>query len=296
MEQTKKLKRGWIALHRKIEDSEIWQQEPWRLKTWLYFLLEANHQDVEREGQIFKRGQLYVRSSKVLGEKMRWRSGCVWKIPSIDAVKQFLSWLRKRKMITTRRTIRGLFITILNYPKYQKGGGVNTDFFGSLVDTPVDTEKHAIVDTEVKAKNKDKKEKKRPIADTEAKLSVDTEAAIYDKQEGNKQQYTTDEYSETLNINLSELILFFKEEVKRLKNMRIEIPYRKHPVFARLEEMMFRKDNPYSLEELKSVITYYLESEKAAKYPISLAVCFNDHTLNSYNKWKMDKESDELYA
>lgn len=99
-------------------DSEIWEQEPWRLKAWLYMLLEANHKDDDQKR--LQRGELLVPSIKDFNEKLRWRKGCVWmKPPTVEATKEFWQWLRQQGMVTTRRTTRGTIIKILNFAEYQ---------------------------------------------------------------------------------------------------------------------------------------------------------------------------------
>lgn len=117
--QNGKLKEGWIAIWRCLFKSEIWEQEPWRLKAWLYMIGQANHSDKTEFGRNLKRGQLLVNRIKDLNRAIRWRRGSVWKTPTVEATKTLWWWLRQKGMITTKRTTRGTIITILNYPKYQ---------------------------------------------------------------------------------------------------------------------------------------------------------------------------------
>lgn len=133
------INKGWVALWRKIEDSEIWEQEPWRLKTWIHFINEANHSDELRYGQKLRRGQVYISSMAELCKQIRWKKGFVYKTPTVNAMKHFWEWLRKRGMVDTRRTTRGTIITILNYRKYQD--------IPKKESRMVDTSKSPMVDT-----------------------------------------------------------------------------------------------------------------------------------------------------
>ena len=114
--QTGKQK-GWVTLWRKLKDSEIWEQEPWRLKAWLYLLLEANHEDDDQKK--LQRGELLVSSIEQFNEAIRWKMGRAWNRPTREATKTFWSWLRKKGMITTNRTTKGIIITIINYSEYR---------------------------------------------------------------------------------------------------------------------------------------------------------------------------------
>jgi len=127
--------KGWVAIWRKLIDSEIWIQEPWRLRAWLYFIAEANHCEELRYGQKLERGQLYISSMSDLCREIRWKKGFAYKETSVNAMKQFWKWLRKEKMINTKKTTRGSIITILNYDKYQD------------IRKMVDTKKQPTVDT-----------------------------------------------------------------------------------------------------------------------------------------------------
>ncbi|MFJ7949989.1 hypothetical protein ACIQZG_00515 [Lysinibacillus sp. NPDC096418] len=62
---------GWIKLHRKVLDNEIWcDVTVFRLFTLL--MLKATHQELKVRGQTLKRGQ-YVRSYSKLAEDLAYR-------------------------------------------------------------------------------------------------------------------------------------------------------------------------------------------------------------------------------
>jgi len=111
--------KGWITIWRKITDSEIWIQEPWRLKTWLYFLLEANHSEKKKYGQRLARGQIYISSIEELCKEVGCRRGYIINNPSVNSMKHFWKWLRDKQMVDTKKTTRGSIVSIINYQKYQ---------------------------------------------------------------------------------------------------------------------------------------------------------------------------------
>jgi len=128
-------KQGYIKLHRKILESEIWVQEPWRLKAWLYMLLQANHSGIKKFGQKLERGQLLVNRITDFNKEIRWKRGFVYKTPTVEATKTLWRWLRERAMVTTKRTTRGTIITISNYCLYQDRDPKETNSVATSVAT-----------------------------------------------------------------------------------------------------------------------------------------------------------------
>ena len=147
--------KGWVAIWRKTIDSEIWLQAPWRLKTWLYLISEANHADEQRHGQKLKRGQIYISSMADLCKQVRWKKGFVYKTPTVNAMKQLWEWLRKKGMVDTKRTTRGTIMTILNYRKYQ-------DIQKEEIKT-VDTSKFPVANTKQTPTTSDGRQPLKPL-------------------------------------------------------------------------------------------------------------------------------------
>jgi hypothetical protein len=114
---------GWVKIHRKILDSELWLMKPisWKL-IWLYILMSVNHEP--KAG--FERGEGYFNFSverDLIGKEI-----------TKDQIKSFLKYAKgppqgklqentllyaKEPMITTKRTTRGTRIKVLNYNIYQ---------------------------------------------------------------------------------------------------------------------------------------------------------------------------------
>jgi hypothetical protein len=140
---------GWIKIHRKIIDSEIWSKPPLYLKVWMYLLLRAQHSDYKK----LKCGQLYT-SIPEIQEACAWKSGYRTEKPSKDQVFQILSWMRTvshgmdtegytgattgATMITTTRATQGMLVNIDNYRVYQTS---EYDGGNSKEDTGATTEK-----------------------------------------------------------------------------------------------------------------------------------------------------------
>ena len=108
------IKGGYYIKARCIQDSEIAHTAPHIREIWDWVLKEANHKDTK----VCKRGQC-VRSYKDIQEGLLWYIGWRKMTYSKDQCEIAMKWLRKRAMITTKKTTRGLIITIVNYDKYQ---------------------------------------------------------------------------------------------------------------------------------------------------------------------------------
>ena len=109
------MKAGWIKLHRKLLDSEIWnKREPFDARSaWIDLLLMANYEDKEIffDGEMIKvkRGQIVTSISK-LSKRWGW---------SRDKVKRFLDSTDKSTMLTRNSTTHKTTITLVNYGFYQ---------------------------------------------------------------------------------------------------------------------------------------------------------------------------------
>lgn len=106
---------GWIKLHRKIRENEIWQKEPFNKRSaWIDLLLRASH-----KGEKFligntiielEAGQIFT-SEKKLADDWKWSR---WK------VRCFLNLLKEIGQIETpEKTSRYTILTITNWELYQ---------------------------------------------------------------------------------------------------------------------------------------------------------------------------------
>lgn len=105
---------GWICLHRKLQQSIVWNLEPFsRGQAWVDLLLSANH---DRAVFMFRgipvtvqRGQVGL-SEETLAAKWKWSRG---------KVRRFLTWLESERQVIQQKSNVCSLLTILNYDQYQ---------------------------------------------------------------------------------------------------------------------------------------------------------------------------------
>lgn len=105
---------GYYIKARKIQESEIAHAPPHVREIWDWLIKEANHKNNGK----FKRGQT-MRSLKDIQDGLKWYIGYRKMTYSKSNCEMAMNWLRKRGMIETAKTTRGMIITILNYDTYQ---------------------------------------------------------------------------------------------------------------------------------------------------------------------------------
>ena len=118
--------KGWIKLHRKILDCEIFAGEPFsKMQAWIYLLLMANHEPKEifigYQKVRIERGQLHT-SERKLATIWGW---------DFRKVKRFLDVLQMEKMLSRNSSAHGSTLTIVNYDIYQVGGSTHGSTLGS---------------------------------------------------------------------------------------------------------------------------------------------------------------------
>ena len=133
---------GWIKIHRKILDCQLFKNEPYsKMQAWIYLILKANHSDreifINGEKVTIKRGQFHTSLYK-LEKEWKW---------SKMKVRRFLSVIEREQMVITSRSESGTTITIVNYGLYQYGDTTN--------DTTNDTQTR-IIKNEKNVKNNNK--------------------------------------------------------------------------------------------------------------------------------------------
>lgn len=124
------MEQGWISVHRKLQDSEIWNLEKFtRGQAWVDMILMANH----KPGSFFLRGiEIKVdrgqiaRSEESLAAKWRWSRG---------KVRRFFSWLEMKQQIVQHKSKLLSIVTIVNYNDYQKNSTTNSTTNGQQTDT-----------------------------------------------------------------------------------------------------------------------------------------------------------------
>lgn len=105
---------GWISVHRKLLDSDLWKCETFtRGQAWIDLLLLANHSETffyKRGNKVtVKRGQV-GRSQVELSDRWNW---------SRSKVRKFLNDLEKEQQIIQHKTTVTQILTVINYDYYQ---------------------------------------------------------------------------------------------------------------------------------------------------------------------------------
>ena len=119
----RKRDKGWIKLHRVIQDSAIWSSdEPFdRRSAWMDILMMVNHEQrtilINGRPQVVEAGQRWT-SIRVLAERWKW---------SKDRVMRYLNLLVETGMITLHKTPNGTLLSVVKYGFYQYGQDTDKD-------------------------------------------------------------------------------------------------------------------------------------------------------------------------
>ena len=152
--------KGWIRLHRQIQDSKLWLSDPFTwAQAWIDLLLMANYKDSMflLRGNVIKvkRGEI-ARSERTLSVRWKW---------SRNKVRRFLKWLKTEQQIEQQQSNVINIVRIVNYEKYQQND--TTD------DTTDDTTEGTRLKKVKKEKNiKNEKKKEYTENSIEFQLSV----------------------------------------------------------------------------------------------------------------------------
>ena len=109
---------GCILLARKLQYSDIWKKPADWLKIWIYILQEVNHSD----GKQFPRGSNFFNVKDVARE-----CGV-----SHHSIYKFLKWAKSATLVATRKTTRGVVVSVVNYAKYQTLDNYKSDTRGDM--------------------------------------------------------------------------------------------------------------------------------------------------------------------
>ncbi len=104
---------GKFLVPRTILHSELWETKPaWWFKVWMYVLANANF---KHHNNKLRRGDLLTSYDTV------WRD-CNLKKEGItaEAIDNVLRFMKKTELITTRKTTRGVIISVRNYDQLQR--------------------------------------------------------------------------------------------------------------------------------------------------------------------------------
>ena len=125
------IKGGYYVKARRIQESEIAHATPCIREVWDWLIMQCNHVPKKTCGTIIDRGQC-LRSIRDIQDGLSWKSGYRKETYSKSQVEYALNWLRRggygliagdhtdTPMVTTRKTTRGMIITVCNYDYYQR--------------------------------------------------------------------------------------------------------------------------------------------------------------------------------
>ncbi|MED0684025.1 hypothetical protein P4T03_13055 [Bacillus altitudinis] len=110
---------GWVKLHRKILEHELWNDvTTFRLFTLL--VMRASHQDgFKMNGVVLNKGQ-YIRSYSKLCEDLAYKEGRGLKKLSKSTIMRSIKKLVTNNIITVSETELGTLFTIVKYESYQE--------------------------------------------------------------------------------------------------------------------------------------------------------------------------------
>lgn len=135
--------KGWIKLHRSLQDCWIWIiDEPFdKRSAWVDLLLSANHRDVKMmfNGELItiKRGQILTSIRKLC---IRWK----W---STNKVYRFLNQLENDFMVKRESDNNRTLLSIIKYGVYQYDGNTDEHTNGNSDETPTNTPTETVSDT-----------------------------------------------------------------------------------------------------------------------------------------------------
>lgn len=109
-----RIKGGYILQPRSFDGSSASHFPPCTREVWFFLLRNVNHADNGK----FKRGSGFF-ALEDIQNALSWSVGCrVERYPKYQLVKA-IRRLREGNMVATTKATRGVFITVLNYDRYQ---------------------------------------------------------------------------------------------------------------------------------------------------------------------------------
>lgn len=189
-----KINGGATIWARQTINSEIflYKSDKW-FKIWFYIVSRAHFQTNNK----FNRGECFLKYDWI-----KEKTGA-----TKDQIYSCIKWLKKEKMLTTRKTTRGMYVKVQNYDKYQKFNNYKNDTGNDIQDDNETIQKRYRDDTIL---NKDKKEKKEIKNDNFASKLAKSETS--DKNTSEKNPEVLSE-----NKQITEIFNIFRKENKAVE-------------------------------------------------------------------------------
>jgi len=232
-----KISGGYYMKARKIQESEIAFAPPHVREIWDWLIKEANHED---HGKI-KRGQC-VRTLGDIAEGLKWFVGYRKETYSKSKCEMATNWLRKRGMIRTTKTTRGLIITICNYEYYQDPKNYETNNENITKPTRNEQPSDTIYKNEKNVRNKnniiDEKQDFSSNKKTENKKTIDQREKEFKLKIWELAKGTQFEDKETLR----EFFEYWSEHGENDRKMRFE-KEKSFNILSRIKRWFKNKEN-----------------------------------------------------
>jgi len=106
---------GWISLHRKIQNSSLWNKKRRfsEFEAWVSLLFKANYKDIKT---LIDKSILEIKAGSFITSEVKLSEEWNW---SRNTVRRFLELLENEKMIKKTATTKWTSVTIVNWGLYQ---------------------------------------------------------------------------------------------------------------------------------------------------------------------------------
>ena len=105
---------GWVKLHRKLMDNDLWKEKPFsRGQAWVDLIMLANHKDKEF---LFDSTYLPIHKGEFITSKRKLGIRWGWSNSKVD---KFLNELEKVEMLVVKSDTKKSTLKIANYEQYQ---------------------------------------------------------------------------------------------------------------------------------------------------------------------------------
>ena len=105
---------GWVKLHRKLMDNDLWKEKPFsRGQAWVDLIMLASHKDKEF---LFDSVYLPIYKGEIITSKRKLGTRWGWSNSKVD---KFLFELEKVKMLSVKSDTKKSTLKITNYEQYQ---------------------------------------------------------------------------------------------------------------------------------------------------------------------------------
>ena len=128
---------GYVLQPRKLDDSEIMKAPPIVRELFQYIVRKVNHTDNEK----YKRGSGFFTLADIQ-EDLSWYIGYRKMKYSKPQLTKSIRRLREGFTVATAKATRGLYITVLNYDKYQTSSNYESNDEGTTKETRRKREGH----------------------------------------------------------------------------------------------------------------------------------------------------------